>query len=70
MGLEWQDIDLKNGIVSVNRSSQYLFDKGVFTKSPKTESSIREVAIPDFMVSLLDEYKIWYEEQKSIYGEL
>ena len=70
MGLEWQDIDLKNGIVSVNRSSQYLSDKGVFTKSPKTESSIREVAIPDFVVTLLDEYKLWYEEQKSIYGEL
>ena len=48
MGLEWQDIDLKTGIVSINRSSQYLADKGVFTKTPKTESSIREVAIPDF----------------------
>ena len=70
MGLEWQDIDLKTGIVSINRSSQYLADKGVFTKTPKTESSIREVAIPDFVVSLLEEYKLWYEEQKSLYGEL
>ncbi len=33
MGLEWQDIDLKTGIVSINRSSQYLADKGVFTKN-------------------------------------
>ena len=69
-GLEWSDIDLKNGIISINKSSQYLSDKGIFTKSPKTESSIREVAIPDFIVSLLEEYKLWYEEQKSIYGEL
>jgi len=70
MGLEWQDVDFKTGILSVNRSSQYLADKGVFTKTPKTESSIRDVAIPDFVISLLEEYKLWYEEQKSIYSEL
>ena len=70
MGLEWQDVDFKTGIISINRSSQYLADKGVFTKTPKTESSIREVAIPDFVISLLEEYKLWYENQKSIYGEL
>ena len=64
-GLEWSDVDLKNGIISINNSS----DKGIFTKSPKTESSIRGVAIPDFIVSLLKEYKLWYEEQKSIVGD-
>ena len=70
MGLEWQDVDFKNGIISINRSSQYLSDMGVFTKTPKTESSIREIAIPEFIISLLEEYKLWYEEQKSLYGEL
>ena len=70
MGLEWQDVDFKNGIISINRSSQYLSDMGFFTKVPKTESSIREIAIPEFIISLLEEYKLWYEEQKSIYGEL
>ena len=70
MGLEWDDINFNDGIVSVNRSSQYLSDKGVFTKTPKTESSIRDVAIPEFVISLLEEYKLWYEEQKSLYGDL
>ncbi len=70
MGLEWQDVDFKNGIICINRSSRYLSDMGVFTKTPKTESSIREIAIPEFIISLLEEYKLWYEEQKSIYGEL
>lgn len=70
MGLEWDDINFNDGIVSVNRSSQYLSDKGVFTKAPKTESSIRDVAIPEFVISLLEEYKLWYEEQKSLYGDL
>ncbi len=70
MGLEWDDIDFRNGIISINKASQYLSEKGVFTKDPKTESSIREVAIPDFVVSLLEQYKLWYDEQKSFCGEL
>lgn len=70
MGLEWQDIDFKNGIIYINRSSQYLADLGIFTKVPKTESSIREIAIPEFIIFLLEEYKLWYEDQKSFYGEL
>ena len=70
MGLEWDDINFRDGIVSINRSSQYLADKGVFTKVPKAENSIRDVAIPDFVVSLLEEYKCWYDEQKYQYGEL
>ena len=70
MGLEWDDINFREGIVSINRSSQYLAEKGVFTKTPKTESSIREVGIPDFVVSLLEEYKLWYDNQKEFCGEL
>ena len=70
MGLEWSDINFKDGIVSINRSSQYLAEKGVFTKTPKTESSIRDVAIPEFVVSLLEEYKYWYDNQKALFGEL
>lgn len=70
MGLEWNDINFKDGIVCINRSSQYLAEKGVFTKTPKTESSIREVGIPDFVVSLLEEYKLWYDNQKEFCGEL
>lgn len=38
MGLEWNDIDFRNGIVSINRSSQYLADTGVFTKVPKQKA--------------------------------
>lgn len=43
MGLEWNDVDFRNGIVCINRSSQYLAKEGIFTKMPKTENSIREV---------------------------
>ena len=70
MVLEWNDINFREGIVCINRSSQYLAEKGVFTKTPKTENSIREVGIPEFVVSLLEEYKLWYDNQKEFCGEL
>lgn len=35
IGLKWQDIDFKTDIISINRQSQYLANKGVFTKHQK-----------------------------------
>ena len=69
-GLSWSDIDLNNGIIHINRSSQYISELGVFTKVPKTESSIRDIAIPDFVVSLLSEYRIWYDNQNFVCNDL
>lgn len=69
MGPEWSDIDFRNGIISINKASQYLSKKGVFTKNPKTKSSIREVAVLSFVLFLLEDIS-WYEEQKSFYGKL
>lgn len=73
MGLEWDDINFNDGIVNVNRSSQYLADKGVFTKTPKTESSIRDVAIPEFVISLLEELNYGMKNKNrymAIYGRI
>ena len=69
-GLSWSDIDLNNGIIHINRSSQYISELGVFTKIPKTENSIRDIAIPDFVVSLLSDYRIWYDNQNFVCNDL
>lgn len=71
MGLDWTDLDLENGTLSVNKVSQYLSGKGTFTKnSPKNEHSIRTVNIPPFVVSLMKQYKSWWNEQKLACGDL
>ena len=64
--LEWSDIDFKNGIINIKKSSQYLAPKGVFTKSPKAETSIRYVAIPDFIVSLLKNISYGMKNQNQL----
>ena len=69
MGLEWNDIDFKNKEISINKASQYLPEKGIYTKEPKTSSSYRNVSIPDSVVEMLEEYKLWYDNQKELCGE-
>jgi integrase len=40
-GLEWNDIDFKHNIISIQRESQYLPGMGIFENSPKSEKSER-----------------------------
>ncbi len=69
VGLEWSDVDFKNETIEVNKSTQYLPEKGIFDTDPKTESSNRIVPIPNYITNVLLEYKDWYDEQKDLYGD-
>ena len=54
----------------LSKSSQYLPDKGIFVKDPKTDSSVRTVAIPKIVLEILERYKKWYNKQKEKCGNL
>lgn len=56
-GLEWQDIGFKTNTIEVRQSSQYLPGKGIFTKSPKTESSKRRISANLTLMDLLEAYR-------------
>ena len=70
LGLEWSDIDFNNGFVHITKASQYTSEKGIFIKNPKTQSSIREVGIPDIVINMLKKYRTWYEAEKEKCGNL
>lgn len=57
-GLEWSHIDLDNGTVDIQQTSQYLPKIGTFTKTTKTEDSTRIITIPESVINLLKKYKI------------
>lgn len=57
MGLKWQDIDFEKATLSVTKANQALVGKGVFTKRPKNESSIRDVALSSSTLALLKMYQ-------------
>lgn len=56
-GLTWNDLDVKNGIIDINKSSLYLPGKGVFDDQTKNASSERSIKIPSFVVELLQELR-------------
>jgi integrase len=60
-GLQWQDIDLENNVMKIQRSMHST--KGI-GKSTKTESSKREVSMPQALTEQLKEYKIWWDEHR------
>ncbi|MDU5081983.1 site-specific integrase [uncultured Tissierella sp.] len=70
LGLTWNDIDFENRTLSVNKSRSYIVGQGMITKVPKNNSSIRVVGIPDMLIRLLKEYKLWQNGEKATCGTL
>lgn len=69
-GLSWDNINFDYNTISINKSTIYLPEFGIVTKSTKTLSSKRCMSIPNQLVLILQEYKVWYNEQKTIHGDL
>jgi len=55
-GLEWEDVDFKKNIITINKTTQYV-DNKIIEKLPKNESSIRKVYITPVTGKALKEYK-------------
>lgn len=57
LGLEWEHIDLKEGVISVKQASIYTKDNGYEIKKPKTRNSIRKLSLPAPVLSDLKKYR-------------
>ncbi len=68
-GLEWKDIDFENQVMHVVRSAQYIGNKTMITKEPKTKSGIRHFSLSIHACILLKKYKHWQLEQKLSVGD-
>ena len=55
--LKWKHIDLAKGVVKIRRNLVRLKGGKIVYKTPKTESSIRDVKIPEFIVESLREQR-------------
>lgn len=69
-GLDWSDIDLDNKILKIKQSSQYLPGEGIFTKDTKNYSSHRVISLPNTVITLIKEYKLWQNGEKVKLGDL
>lgn len=68
-GLEWDDIDLKQGTLTVARSVTTVNGFGKVEKEPKTESSKRTISMPENLINQLKEYKEWQKELAKSLGD-
>lgn len=69
-GLEWSDVDFDNNTLRICQASQYIPGQGTFTKSTKNESSERIISLPNTVIAVLRQYKLWQNGVKSDLGNL
>ena len=70
MGLEWKDIELNTGMISISRTSNYTSGKGIYTDTTKTRNSLRTIYIPQNIIELLRQYQKEQNEYKNQLGNL
>lgn len=68
-GLEWADVDLEHGVLSVRRNSLYLPGKGIYTDTPKTKSSARTIRMPSACIPLLEQHRAWQAQYRADLGD-
>ena len=64
LGLEWKDIDFETGVIHVQRTSNYTKEKGIYTDTTKTESSVRYVKVPMEIIEILRLYKAEQDDER------
>lgn len=69
LGLRWQDVDLDNGVVHIDQTSNYVSGKGVYIDTTKTEGSNRYLRVSRTAVLILLEYKRWQDEMREQVGD-
>ncbi len=68
LGLEWKDVDFEDNIISVRRTSNYTAKKGIYTDTPKTESSVRFIKLPPEVIQKLKAFQDWQNGYKAKLG--
>ena len=69
VGLKWSDVDFEKCVLHVTKSNQAMKGRGIFTKSPKNETSFRDVAISTTVVDLLKKYRNEQDREKNLLAE-
>ena len=69
LGLKWEWVDFTNNRIRLCNSIAYRSDVGVYEETPKTETSIRYVALPAETMQLLRHYRAWQASERLRLGE-
>jgi integrase len=68
LGLNWSDIDFKNGKIRISRSLARTIKRGLFLKDVKTQSSRRQISISSYLIEKLKKHKEKQDQVKEQLG--
>lgn len=68
LALKWDDLDLENRVLRVRRTGDYVYGHGYVENGPKTESGIREILLPIFIVEMLLNHQEDQRQAREKYG--
>ena len=67
-GLTWEDIDFKEGTVTINKATQYTKELGIFEKETKSQTSDRRIFISDATLTVLKKFQKDQKEKQILLG--
>ncbi|MBR4472134.1 MAG: tyrosine-type recombinase/integrase [Oscillospiraceae bacterium] len=70
VGLRWPDVDFKGNQLRISNNVLYASDIGVYQDTPKTEDSVRLVAVPQATIKLLEDWQTVQKADAKKKGEL
>lgn len=70
LGLEYKDIDFESGLVSIVRTSNYQTGLGVYTSTPKTKTSCRNILLQPNVLNLIKQLKAEQQAKAIKCGDL
>ena len=69
LGLEFKDVDFNSGIVKIVRTSNYRNNIGIYTETPKTKSSQRQLYFHPFLIEMIKDLKLENDRMQKAYGK-
>jgi integrase len=64
LGLRWSDIDLEKGVLHIDRTLHYIPKYGFIEGDPKSESSDRDIVLPQVVIGLLKRHRVRQQEKR------
>lgn len=69
LGLKWSSVDFERNRIHICNNILYSADRGIYEDTPKTETSVRYVTLPQETMQLLRKYRSWQTEERFRMGE-
>jgi len=68
-GLSWEDVNFRHETIAIRRASQFQSGSGMVEVPTKTEKSERIIDVPSILMTVLKQYRVWWDDRRASIGE-